>query len=75
MGKRAGGQVTRLLRHFGDDLDVTMRTLQQAAGKSDPAAWLGAVLRKPPEPELDEFGLPIQPTTDWNNHPAYRGLL
>jgi hypothetical protein len=52
LGPSAGGQVTRLLRHCGDDIDAAMRTLVVAKAKSNPGQYIGGVLRgqRPPEP-------------------------
>ncbi|KAF0118908.1 MAG: hypothetical protein FD149_396 [Rhodospirillaceae bacterium] len=59
LGRNAGGQITNLIKRHGGALDAAMRTLHLAAGKSAPREYLAAVLRAPPEPELDELGLPI----------------
>jgi hypothetical protein len=45
LGKSAGGQVRKLIRHHGGDLDATERTLHLAAGKSSPSQYVGAILR------------------------------
>jgi uncharacterized protein YdaU (DUF1376 family) len=53
LGKSSGGQVTRLLQHFGGDIQTTLRTLQFAAGKSDPNEYVGAILRGERSSETD----------------------
>ena len=45
LGANAGGQVVKLRKHHGGDLDATKRTLSLAAGKSNPREYIGAVLR------------------------------
>lgn len=45
LGNGSGGQVTRLKQHLGGDLERTYRTLQLAAGKSNPSEYVGAIVR------------------------------
>lgn len=45
LGKSSGGQVTKLLKHFGGDPDRAMVCLKTAAQKNVPAEYIGAVLR------------------------------
>ncbi|EGY01392.1 hypothetical protein AZA_88703 [Nitrospirillum viridazoti Y2] len=54
LGPKAGGQVTKLRKHHGGDLEATLRTLELAGTKSEPAAWLGAVLRSDPSAMADD---------------------
>jgi hypothetical protein len=56
LGPSAGGQVTRLLRHCGSDIDAAMRTLVIAKTKSNPGQYIGEILRGQGPPE----------TTDWD---------
>jgi uncharacterized protein YdaU (DUF1376 family) len=53
LGKKAGGQVTSLIRLHGGDLDATMQTLRLAARKSDAREYVGAILRGERSPGID----------------------
>ena len=53
LGNNAGGQVRNLIRHHGGDLDATLTTLRQAARKSNPREYVGAILRGDRQPETD----------------------
>lgn len=56
LGPKSGGQITNLVRHCAGDVGATMRTLRLAQTKSDPAEYVGAILRGQRRPE----------TTDWD---------
>lgn len=45
LGKTSGGQINRLLKHFGGDPDRAIVCLKTAAEKNSPAEYIGAVLR------------------------------
>ncbi|MFC7332927.1 DUF1376 domain-containing protein [Rhodocista pekingensis] len=45
IGPKSGGQVAKLNRHHAGDWAATVRTLHLAATKSEPAAYIGAVVR------------------------------
>ena len=53
LGKNAGGQVRKLIRCHGDDLNATMQTLRTASRKQDPREYVGAILRGDRQPETD----------------------
>ena len=50
---KSGGQIKRLIDYHHSDLSATMATLRLASGKSDPAEYVGAILKGGREPETD----------------------
>lgn len=56
LGARSGGLITKLLKSQGGSISATRAVVQQAAKKSDPAEYVGAVIRgvisEPAEPRL-----------------------
>lgn len=63
LGPSAGGLVTKLLTLHGD-IAATIYTLEQAKAAAFPKEYVGRILSR----EVDA-------PTDWDNHPAYRGIL
>lgn len=45
LGRSAGGLVTKLRKHHGDDWSAVLRTLHLAGGKDNPTEYVGAILR------------------------------
>lgn len=72
LGRGAGGQIAKLLRHYGGEDDPraiaqAMAALWEAKTKANPAEWIGRVLapRKGPEKTAtDPWGNPVE---DWRN--------
>lgn len=61
LGKSAGGQITKLRKCYGGDMRAVTDLLCQAQEKSDPAQWIGGVLRRAEDGNRDPSNHEVHP--------------
>lgn len=61
LGKSAGGQITKLRKFYGGDMRAVTDLLCQAHEKSDPAQWIGGVLRRAEDGQRDPSNHEVHP--------------
>lgn len=53
LGQKAGGQVTKLIRYHGGDMEATLFTLRRAQKAANAAEYIGRIVSGERTPEID----------------------
>ena len=57
LGKKAGGQITKLRKAFGGDCEKSLEAIRLAATKEDPAEYVAGVIRAAPGAPVDVMSI------------------